>query len=101
MACIVYFTASNEKEAMKIGERLVKEKLAACINIFPIKSVYWWKGKIEKSDEVGVFVKTREKFFDRIVKRIRELHSYELPLIEKIETKTYREIKKWVKNYTK
>jgi len=96
LICIVYFTASNEKDALKIGEKLVEEKLAVCVNVFPIKSIYWWKGKIEKSNEVGVFVKTKEELFEKIVKRIRELHSYELPSIEKIDAESYREIEKWV-----
>ena len=101
MICAVYFTASNEREALRIGELLVKERLAACINVFPIKSIFWWKGKVERSEEVGVFVKTQEKLFSRIVKRIRELHSYDLPVIEKINVKSYKAIEKWVKTATR
>ena len=100
MICTVYFTASDENEAIKIGEILIKEKLAACVNIFPIKSIFRWKGKVEKNNEVGVFVKTQEKLFDKIVERIRELHSYELPAIEKINVKSYRLIEKWVREST-
>lgn len=101
MICTVYFTASNEREALRIGELLVKERLAACINVFPIKSIFWWKGKVERSKEVGVFVKTQDKLFNRIVKRVRELHSYELPVIEKINVKSYKQIEKWVRTTTR
>lgn len=101
MVCIVYFTAADEEEGLKIGGNLVEEKLAVCINVFPVKSVYWWKGNVKKSDEVGVFVKTKEELFEKIVKRIRELHSYELPSIEKIDVKSYGEIEKWVDESTK
>ena len=101
MVCTVYFTASNEKEALRIGELLVKERLAACINVFPIKSIFWWKGKVERSEEIGVFVKTQEKLFKKIVKRIRELHSYDLPVIEKINVKSYKAVEKWVKTATR
>ena len=86
---------------MCIGNQLVKEKLAACINVFPIKSIFWWKGKIEKSNEVGVFVKTQDRLFKRIVKRVRELHSYELPMVEKINSKSYKEIEKWIETSTR
>jgi len=101
LVCTVYFTASNEKEALRIGELLVKERLAACINVFPIKSIFWWKGKVERSEEIGVFVKTQEKLFKKIVKRIRELHSYDLPVIEKINVKSYKAVEKWVKTATR
>lgn len=86
---------------MRIGELLVKERLAACINVFPIKSIFWWKGKVERSEEIGVFVKTQEKLFKKIVKRIRELHSYDLPVIEKINVKSYKAVEKWVKTATR
>lgn len=80
---------------------LVKEKLAACVNVFPIKSIYWWKGKVCKDKEVGVFVKTKRKLFKKVVERVRELHSYELPDIWKIDVKSYGEIERWVINNTK
>ncbi|MFC2057134.1 divalent cation tolerance protein CutA [Chloroflexota bacterium] len=40
--CSIYITASDEGEARRIGKILVEEKLAACVNILPIKSIYRW-----------------------------------------------------------
>ena len=46
----LYVTCSSEEEAQKIGEALLKERLCACVNIYPqITSMYWWEEKIEKS----------------------------------------------------
>src|SRR3989344_3715243 len=46
---IAYITHKNIEEARKIGEHLLKKKIVACVNYFPIDSAYWWKGKIKIS----------------------------------------------------
>lgn len=76
-----YITAPDIKEAEKIGRTLVEEKLAACVNIFPIISIYRWKGKIEKAREVVIIAKTKKVLFSKLVRRVAEIHSYELPCI--------------------
>jgi periplasmic divalent cation tolerance protein len=77
----VYITASTKKEAKKIAEVLVSEKLAACCNIFKIDSVYCWRGKIERAKEHGIFVKTKKSLIEKIIKRVKEIHSYSVPCI--------------------
>lgn len=78
---IVYTTTSTKKEAEKIAKILIKEKLAACCNIFKIDSIFWWQGKIEKTKEYGIFIKTKKTIFKKIEEKIKEFHSYSLPCI--------------------
>jgi periplasmic divalent cation tolerance protein len=78
---IVYVTVGSKREAEKIGFKLVEERLIACANIFPVSSVYRWKGKVERARELVLVAKTRRPLVKRVVKRIRELHSYEIPCI--------------------
>lgn len=79
---IVYVTVSTETEAQRIAEIVVGERLAACANILPpIRSIYWWEGKLESAGEVAVLLKTRETLADPLIERVRELHSYECPCI--------------------
>jgi len=78
---LIYVVAKDEGEAKKIGRILVEERLAACVNIFPIQSVYRWKGKVEESREVGMFAKTKEELVDEVIKRLKELHSDEVPCV--------------------
>lgn len=85
MYIITYITCSNKEEAEKIAETLVIEKIAACVNYFPIKSFYLWKGKVEKDSEYALLCKTRKENFDKIKKRVKELHSYEVPAILALE----------------
>src|SRR3989338_11664275 len=101
MACLITFTAKNEQEAFEISKKLLEEKLIACSNFFPANSLYWWENKIEAAKEFLVILKTEESNFKKIVSRIRKLHSYRLPSIEKINIKTYPEAEKWIKESCK
>lgn len=78
---LIYSTAGSAKEAEHIGDCLVEEKLAACVNYFPIKSVYRWKGDIKREGEVAMIIKSRKDLVEKIIKRVKELHSYEVPEI--------------------
>ncbi len=79
---IVFITASSTKEAVKIANGLVDKKLAACVNIVPaIKSVYTWKGKKEKASEVLLIAKSKKNKFKAIIKKVKSLHSYDVPEI--------------------
>lgn len=79
---MVFMTASNAEAAAIIGERAVIEGLAACCNIVPlVKSIYTWKGRLCKEDEALAIFKTRQGLFERLKRRIKELHGYEVPEI--------------------
>jgi len=79
---IVFMTASNREEAVKIVRTLLKERLIACGNIVDsVLSFFWWKGKIEEEKEVLVIMKSHEKLFKKLSKRVTELHSYDVPEI--------------------
>ena len=82
MYIIVFVTASNRKEARAIADGLIKQKLAACVNITgPIESVFWWKGKIDRAREFLLLVKSRRRLLPRIIAAVKRLHSYEVPEI--------------------
>ena len=94
----VYVTCKNKKEAEKIGLSLIKKRLAACCNIFPIKSIYWWKNKIVQGGEVVLIAKTLKKNFGRIEKEVKKIHSYTVPCILEIPlTRGSKDFLKWVK----
>jgi periplasmic divalent cation tolerance protein len=77
----IYITVRDEAEAKKLGQILVWEKLVACINYFPIKSIYWWKGDVEEAKEVAVIAKTRAELVDKLIERVKQLHSYSVPCV--------------------
>ncbi len=79
---IIFCTCPDEPVAKKIATHLVKEKLAACVNIVPgLTSVYEWQGEIETASEQLLLIKSRQDFYPKIETAILEQHPYELPEI--------------------
>lgn len=78
----VYCIFGSAEEAERIGRQVVEERLAACVNILgPCHSIYRWRGVIEDSQEVPALFKTAARNADRLVNRLADLHSYEVPAI--------------------
>lgn len=77
---VMLSTAPSIEEGKRLAEELLKRKLVACVNLIPhIRSLYWWEGRIEESDEVLIVAKTREELAREIISLVKELHSYEVP----------------------
>ncbi len=68
----IYSTFPSKNEAKKIGEGLVRKKLAACCNIFPIDSIYSWRGKVVKDKAFAAIIKTKKENFKKVEKFILE-----------------------------
>ena len=78
----VYVTASDPEEATTIGRALVREGLAACVNILPgHTAIYRDGGVLREAEETAFVAKTTAVQFGPLRARIRALHSYELPAI--------------------
>ena len=82
MVALVYSTIDDIIDARKIANILVEEQIAACVNIIPsMESIYKWKGKVENNNEIIILAKTTDENVKKTIKRIQELHNYELPNI--------------------
>lgn len=79
--CVVFTTASSESEAENLAAALIDSRLAACVSLFPIKSVYTWRGEVQREAEWQLVIKTRADCFERVAARVRSLHSYDTPEI--------------------
>ncbi len=78
---LLYITARDGTEATRISRALLEAKLAACVNMFPVQAMYWWQGDIEEARETALLVKTTASLVDKVMLKVRELHSYEVPEI--------------------
>ncbi len=77
---LILSTCPNTQIARRIANALVRERLAACVNILPaLQSIYRWNGKVESAREVLIVVKARARDYRGVEKRILALHPYELP----------------------
>ena len=73
-------TVSTEKEGRMIANELVKNKLAACVNIVPkVYSVYEWDNAIQNETEVMLMIKTTKAREKDVYQTVQSLHSYDTP----------------------
>ncbi len=103
MYSIVYITASGVEEAEKIAIILLEEKIIACANIIPLmQSIYWWEGDLEEDYESVLLVKTKSKLVDKVIDRVKEIHSYKTPCALEIKIKKgSKEYFYWMENALK
>ena len=79
---LVLSTAGSEKEGQRIGRILVEKRLAACVNVIPgITSFFFWEGKLCKDKEVMLIIKTTERNVEEVTNSIRKIHLYSVPEI--------------------
>ena len=64
-----------------MARTLIRERLVACANLVPIRSLYTWEGELHEEDEVAMLLKTRDELEREVRDRIAELHRYEVPCI--------------------
>jgi periplasmic divalent cation tolerance protein len=98
---IVFTTTPNFEEAESLAEKIVAEKLAACVQILPqMKSIYFWEGAIQKESEQLLLIKTLEKKYDALEKFILANHGYEVPEISAVKAETVSDrYLGWIKGY--
>ncbi|MDA9950953.1 divalent-cation tolerance protein CutA [Oligoflexaceae bacterium] len=83
--CLVYVVCANLRESEKIGALMVEEGFAACANILPeITSIFIWSGTTKSETESLLLLKTKNKLFQELTRRVMEVHSYDVPAIIKI-----------------
>ncbi len=77
---VVLSTADSMETALKIARALTEAREAACVNIVPgIQSFFFWEGRTQEASETLMICKSRQQILDRIIARVRDLHSYSVP----------------------
>jgi periplasmic divalent cation tolerance protein len=81
-AVLCYVTCGDRDEAITIGRTLVEERLAAAANVLgDTVSIYRWDEALHEKPETALVLKTRAELAERLVARVRELHSYVCPSV--------------------
>lgn len=93
---LVYIICKDKAEAKKIANALIKKKLIACANIFPIDSLYMWKGKLQSDKETVLLAKTSNSKDKAVEKEVKKLHSYDVPCIIKINATANKSYQNWL-----
>lgn len=79
---LVLTTLEKKQDAQRIAKTLVQERLAACVSLLaPVQSYYRWEGKLQKSQEWMLLIKTDSRSFNKLKQRIEAIHPYKCPEI--------------------
>lgn len=94
---LVYITNKDKSEAKKVAKHLLEKNLIACANIFPIESMYEWKGKLAEESEYVLIGKTSENKYKEVKKEVVKIHSYTVPCVMKIPVSFNKKYENWLK----
>jgi len=88
---IITTTESSETNALRLAKLVVQNKLAACVSIKQIFSIYEWDDDIEETKEFEITIKSKPEFKDCLIEFLSEISTYDVPQI--IYKKYYSERK--------
>ncbi|MBN1618905.1 divalent-cation tolerance protein CutA [Candidatus Dojkabacteria bacterium] len=74
---LIYVTLNDNKEAEAIGQKLLKQKLANCVNFFPITCIYNYEDKITQEPEIVMLIKTVDDKYDEVKNLIQSELKYD------------------------
>lgn len=81
-AVVGFVTCGSPAEARKIAGAILAKKLTACVNILPgVESHYRWRGRIERSRECLLLIKTTRARTAALTRLVKSVHSYDVPEI--------------------
>ncbi len=98
---IIYITFPSRKDAEKIGRTLLENKLIACCNIFPVKSLYLWNKRIVRDNEHVLIAKTLESKVKDLISFVKKNHPYKIPFIGIFDINVNEEYYNWANNILK
>ena len=97
---LVRTTLADMAAAEHLARTLVDEKLAACVTLEPVRSIYRWQGAIADDAEIALLCKTATDRAEALRARIAELHDYGLPVIESWAVECDATAAAWVRDAT-
>ncbi|AEM39377.1 CutA1 divalent ion tolerance protein [Pyrolobus fumarii 1A] len=100
MSVVVVFITAPKGKGEEIAGKIIESRLAACANVISgVKSVYWWKGKVERDEEDLIVLKTVEERLDELIEFVKRVHPYEVPEVIAVKVvKGLQEYLVWVEN---
>uniref|UniRef100_A0A832GZS5 Divalent-cation tolerance protein CutA n=1 Tax=Oscillatoriales cyanobacterium SpSt-402 TaxID=2282168 RepID=A0A832GZS5_9CYAN len=79
--CVVLVTVPSKAQAESIAKTLVELKLAACVSVLPVCSIYTWQGNLQTEEEWQLLIKSSLARFTELETKLRAIHPYEVPEI--------------------
>jgi len=94
---LILVSFENNKDAEKAANYLIDHRLAACVEIYPVKNFYVWKDEKVAADEVSGIIKTDDGYFDKVRTALEKILPYEIPQIIEVKAEgANQSYLKWV-----
>jgi len=91
----IYTTCATEEEAKKLGGLIFEKKLGACVDYWPVSSMFNWHGQLKQISQIMLSIATFENKLEDVNDLISEHHSYSVPMIAGVDVRrinrAYRE----------
>ncbi|MFN0036885.1 MAG: divalent-cation tolerance protein CutA [Saprospiraceae bacterium] len=97
---VFYVTCPDEATALRISDSLLRQRLAACVHVFPVQSAYRWQGAVQQEGEWVSILKTRAALESVLEKAVQAMHPYEVPCIMRFEARANEAYEKWIEENT-
>ncbi len=78
---VLVTTESSKANALRMAKLIVQNKVAACVSIKEIFSIYEWDDDIEETKEFEITIKSKPEFKDYLVDFLNEISTYDVPQI--------------------
>ena len=78
---VIITTESSKTNASRLAKLLIKNKLAACVSIKEIFSIYAWDGDIEETKEFEITIKSKPEFKNNLIDFLHKISTYDVPQI--------------------
>jgi periplasmic divalent cation tolerance protein len=99
---LIVFVTCPREDAPRLADTIVIERLAACVNVFPVNSVYFWENELKHDDESLMIIKTSTAVYPQLETRLKEIHPYDVPEIVAIKAEQVSDgYLEWVMEQTK
>ncbi|PHS58300.1 MAG: divalent-cation tolerance protein CutA [Sulfurimonas sp.] len=99
--CLIITTCKDEQEATILASSILELKLAACVQLSHISSLYTWQNKLVNDNEVKLSIKTKKSLYKKLKEYILQNHSYDTPEIIMINiNKGSKKYLNWIKEVT-
>ena len=96
-----YTTHPDEATAKRVARTLVEERLAACYNVLPMQSCFFWENALVNDDEWVAILKTRTALIEALTRRFEALHPYEVPCCMHWEVNANAAYERWIMRETR
>ena len=93
---LIITAESDKKNASKLANLLLGEKLIPCVSLKNIESYFWWEGNINQLKEVQLIIKCKKENVNNVCNKIVECHSYEIPEIIYFRVSANKNYHHWV-----